>query len=109
MLHTTTREKLNTRIFKAIHGRHLIYNTWWDKHIGLFLGRGWRKSFYYRGTAGLLAKIVLLNVRVLHRLRGPIEDLLNARGVEEQRAIYEQKIERRIWTPWLRWFLSRSF
>jgi S-adenosylmethionine-diacylglycerol 3-amino-3-carboxypropyl transferase len=208
MIHTrTTRQKLNTRIFKAVHGRNLIYNTcwedpaldrvalklgpddklvvitsagcnaldyllagagevhavdvnpiqnallelkraailgldhdaffelfgrgrspharqmyqdalrrrlspraqvYWDKHISFFLGKGWRKSFYYRGTSGLLAKLVLMNVHVLHRLRKPIQALLDAGTVEEQRTIYESNIRPRIWTPWLRWFLSRS-
>jgi S-adenosylmethionine-diacylglycerol 3-amino-3-carboxypropyl transferase len=46
--------------------------TYWDRHIGLFRGRGWRGSFYYRGTAGLLARLVLMNAHMLHRLREPI-------------------------------------
>jgi S-adenosylmethionine-diacylglycerol 3-amino-3-carboxypropyl transferase len=82
--------------------------AYWDKHIVFFQGKGWRRSFYYRGTSGLLAKLVLVNARVLHRLREPIEELLNAKTVEEQRAVYEDKIQDRIWTPWLRWFLSRT-
>jgi S-adenosylmethionine-diacylglycerol 3-amino-3-carboxypropyl transferase len=208
MLHRTAREKFNTRIFKAVHRRNLIYNTcwedpaldrvalrlgpsdrvlvitsagcnaldyllagagevnavdvnpiqnallelkraavlkldheaffelfglgrtpqarqmyrdalraelspvardYWDRHIGFFLGRGWRKSFYYRGTSGLLAKVVLTNAQVLHRLREPIQALLDAGSVEEQRRIYEERIKPRIWTRYLRWFLSRSF
>ena len=52
--------------------------AYWDKHIGFFLGKGWRKSFYYRGTSGLLAKLVLINAQVLHRLREPIQELLDA-------------------------------
>jgi S-adenosylmethionine-diacylglycerol 3-amino-3-carboxypropyl transferase len=83
--------------------------AYWDKHISFFRGKGWRKSFYYRGTSGLLAKLVLMNVHVLHRLRDPIQELLEAQTIEQQRAVYEEKIKRRIWTPWLRWFLSRSF
>jgi S-adenosylmethionine-diacylglycerol 3-amino-3-carboxypropyl transferase len=86
-----------------------VARAYWDRHIGFFLGRGWRKSFYYRGTSGLLAKLVLTNAQVLHRLREPIQELLEASTVDEQRAIYEEKIKPRIWTPWLRWFLSRSF
>jgi S-adenosylmethionine-diacylglycerol 3-amino-3-carboxypropyl transferase len=207
MLRTTKKERLNTRIFKAVHGKNLIYNTcwedpaldrvalqlqpddrvvvitsagcnaldyllagtgevnavdvnpiqnallelkvaaaknldyeaffalfgrgyspwarqmyrdalrpelsrssraYWDRHTAFFLGKGWRRSFYYRGTSGLLAKLVLTNVQVLHRLRGPIDQLLAATTVEEQAAIYNTKIRHRIWTPWLRWFLSRS-
>jgi S-adenosylmethionine-diacylglycerol 3-amino-3-carboxypropyl transferase len=207
MLQTTKKERINTRIFKAVHGKNLIYNTcwedpaldrialqlkpddrlvvissagcnaldyllagagevnavdvnpiqnallelkviaarnldydsffalfgrgyspsarqmyvdtlreelsrtaraYWDRHIAFFGGRGWRKSFYFHGTSGLLAKLILTNVQVLHRLRGPIEQLLAAKSVEEQAAIYDAKIRNRIWTPWLRWFLSRS-
>ncbi|MFO0927432.1 MAG: BtaA family protein [Gemmataceae bacterium] len=86
-----------------------VARAYWDRHIGFFAGKGWRKSFYYRGTAGLLAKLVLVNAQVLHRLREPICQLLEARTIEEQRAIYDERIRARIWTPWLRWFLSRSF
>lgn len=85
-----------------------VAQAYWDRNIKFFLGRGWRKSFYYRGTSGLLAKIVLLNAQLLHRLRGPIEKLLEAESVAEQREIYEKHIQPRIWTPWLKWFLSRS-
>jgi S-adenosylmethionine-diacylglycerol 3-amino-3-carboxypropyl transferase len=81
--------------------------AYWDGHIAFFLGKGWRKSFYYRGTAGLVAKLVLVNAHVLHRLRQPIEALLAARAVAEQRAVYLARIRDRIWTPWLRWFLNR--
>jgi S-adenosylmethionine-diacylglycerol 3-amino-3-carboxypropyl transferase len=91
--------------------RHLSprARAYWDKHINFFAGKGWRKSFYYRGTSGLLAKLVLTNAHVLHRLREAIQELLDATTVAQQRAIYENSIKRKIWTPWLRWFLSRSF
>jgi S-adenosylmethionine-diacylglycerol 3-amino-3-carboxypropyl transferase len=82
--------------------------AYWDRHIGFFLGKGWRKSFYYRGTSGLLAKLVLTNAQVLHRLRRPIDELLAAGSIDEQAEIYNAKIRPRIWTPWLRWFLSRG-
>jgi S-adenosylmethionine-diacylglycerol 3-amino-3-carboxypropyl transferase len=82
---------------------------YWDKHIDFFLGKGWRQSFYYRGTSGLLAQLALTNARVFHRLQDPIERLLAARTLEEQRDIYHARIRDRFWTPWLKWFLSRSF
>ena len=104
---------------RSPYARQMYYDTirpalsaparaYWDKHIGFFLGKGWRKSFYFRGTSGLLAKLVLVNAHVAHQLRDPIEELLDARSVEEQREIYQSKIRHRIWTPWLKWFLSRS-
>jgi S-adenosylmethionine-diacylglycerol 3-amino-3-carboxypropyl transferase len=81
---------------------------YWDKHIVFFRGRGWRKSFYYRGTSGLLAKLALVNAQMLQRLRKPIEGLLAATTIEEQREVYHRSIRDRMWTPWLKWFLSRS-
>src|SRR5262249_37626705 len=81
---------------------------YWDKHIAFFLGTGWRGSFYYRGTSGLLAKIALTNAQVLQRLRRPIEMLLAARTLDEQRAVYHDRIRGRLWKPWLKWFMSRS-
>jgi S-adenosylmethionine-diacylglycerol 3-amino-3-carboxypropyl transferase len=90
--------------------RHLSPRAtrYWDRHIHFFLGRGWRGSFYYRGTSGLLAKLALVNAQVLHRLRDGIDALLEARTLDEQRAVYESRIRPRLWTRWLRWWLSRS-
>ncbi|MBY0232784.1 MAG: BtaA family protein [Gemmataceae bacterium] len=83
--------------------------AYWDKHIAMFLGKGWRKSFYYRGTSGLLARLVMINANVLQRLRDPLEAMLAAKTLDEQRAIYERQIKGRLWTPFLRWFIARSF
>jgi S-adenosylmethionine-diacylglycerol 3-amino-3-carboxypropyl transferase len=83
--------------------------AYWDRRISFFEGARWGRSFYYRGTSGLLAKLVLTNMHLLHRLREPMEALLAATTVEQQREVYERRIKPRIWTPWLKWFLSRSF
>jgi S-adenosylmethionine-diacylglycerol 3-amino-3-carboxypropyl transferase len=85
-----------------------VARAYWDKHFDFFDGKGWRRSFYYRGTSGLLAKLVLTNARVLHRMHDAIEELLDAKTVEEQRLLYETKVRDKLWTPWLRWFLSRT-
>src|SRR5262249_52281407 len=58
-----------------------VAQDYWDSHIGFFAGKGWRRSFYYRGTSGLLAKLVLVNARVLHRMHDAIDELLGARTV----------------------------
>ncbi len=81
--------------------------AYWDKHIGFFTGWGWRKSFYFHGTAGLLAKLIVDRARVLKRLRRPMEELLRAETVAEQRRVYEEQIRDRLWTRGLKWFLSR--
>lgn len=81
---------------------------YWDKKIGFFSGRGWRQSFYYHGTCGLFAKLLLTNTVVVQRLRGPLEEMLEAKTIDEQRAVYE-KIKPKLWKPWVKWFLSRNF
>jgi S-adenosylmethionine-diacylglycerol 3-amino-3-carboxypropyl transferase len=80
---------------------------YWDKHIDFFMGRGWRKSFYYRGTSGFFAKVVTSKARLLQRLRKPIEDMLQAKTIDEQREIYETRIRDRLWTRTTRWFVSQ--
>jgi S-adenosylmethionine-diacylglycerol 3-amino-3-carboxypropyl transferase len=97
MYHDTLRGQLSRRS-----------RAYWDRHIRFFLGKGWRSSFYYRGTSGLLAKLALVNVR-LRRLRKPVDRLLATSSLDEQRSIYESSIRDRLWSRSLRWFLSRSF
>ena len=75
---------------KAIYEKSLKPNLssearqYWDKNISLFYGKGWRKSFYYRGTSGLLAKLVLTHANVFQRLKKPIAELLEAKTIEQQ-------------------------
>src|SRR5262249_52578290 len=80
---------------------------WWDRHIDFFEGRSWHQSFYYRGTAGFGVKLVLRLVRGLRDLWDAVEALLEARTVDEQREVYESRLRDRLWTPWLKWFLSQ--
>lgn len=82
---------------------------YWDKNIRFFNGKGWRKSFYHRGTSGLLAKIILTHATTIAGLKEPIQKLLEANTIEEQTSVYEKSIKPRIWTKWLKWFLSRNF
>jgi len=105
-------------------GRHpratLLYNrdlrpnisetsqVYWDRNIHFFNGKGWRDSFYYRGTSGLLAKFLMMHLFHVKALRKPLEDLINARSLSEQRGIYDAEIKPRLWTKWMHWTLSRD-
>jgi S-adenosylmethionine-diacylglycerol 3-amino-3-carboxypropyl transferase len=80
---------------------------WWDRHIGLFAGRAWHRSFYYRGTSGFGARLVVRLVRRLRSVWEGVEALLEAKSVDEQREIYESKLRDRLWTPWMKWVLSQ--
>ncbi len=96
MYHDALRQQLTPR------SQH-----YWDRYIAFFGGKGWRRSFYYRGTSGFFAKLLMVKAGAMQRLRQPIEDLLQAQTIEEQREIYETKLRDRLWTHWMRWFLAR--
>ena len=57
---------------------------YWDKYIKYFSGSGLRKSFYYRGTSGLLAYSVMRFLRLRSRIRKNLEQLFRASNLEEQ-------------------------
>lgn len=82
--------------------------TFWDRHIEFFTGRGWRDSFYFRGTSGTFAKLVNGYVDRVAKVRDAIEEILGAANVEEQRAIYEKMLRDVVWTRSVRWAVSRD-
>ncbi len=83
--------------------------AWWDRKIGYFAGRGWRSSFYYRGTSGLFAKLVMTKMHLFGRMRQPISDFLGAKSIEEQADVWMSRLHKKVLTPSMRWFLGRRF
>lgn len=81
---------------------------WWDERINWFAGEGWRDSFYYRGLAGLAARLMRARIDANGKLRQAVCDLLAARSLEEQREIYDRHVEQALWTGSVRWVLGRQ-
>jgi S-adenosylmethionine-diacylglycerol 3-amino-3-carboxypropyl transferase len=79
----------------------------WDRRCAWFEGR--RGSFYFNGLAGTVARAFHAYLRLRPKLRTQINALFEAASLEEQRAIYDQKIAPILWGPALRWTLSRQF
>ncbi len=83
--------------------------AWWDRKIDFFEGGDrWRHSFYYHGTAGFAVKLIVGLVRNLKKAWAAVEALMAARTIDEQRDVYETRLRDRLWTPWMKWFLSQS-
>ena len=63
-----------------------------------------------RGLLWVLIPLSILGGLFLVWQGVPVNNLpyLAATTVEEQAEVYNSKIRHKIWTPWLRWFLSRS-
>jgi S-adenosylmethionine-diacylglycerol 3-amino-3-carboxypropyl transferase len=91
--------------------RTLLSNSaraYWDRHIDFFAGVGWRRSFYFRGTAGTFARLINVYIDSISKTRDEIMELLNAPTVEKQREIYERRLKDVFWKPMLRWAVRRD-
>lgn len=80
---------------------------WWDRHANWFTSR--RGSFYFHGLSGLVARGVRAYFATRPRLRVAMNDLLGARDVAEQQAIYDARIAPQLWSKPVNWVISRQF
>jgi S-adenosylmethionine-diacylglycerol 3-amino-3-carboxypropyl transferase len=83
--------------------------NFWDRHGKFFKGVGRRDSFYFRGTSGLFAWMVNGYINRVARIRSSINEILDARNVEEQREIYQRaKLRESLFRPMVQWLLRRD-
>jgi S-adenosylmethionine-diacylglycerol 3-amino-3-carboxypropyl transferase len=80
----------------------------WDRKIGYFCGALGRPSFYFRGTAGLVAYAVKLYMDKVRKMGDYIDEILEAPTLEEQRYIYEAHLKDRFWSPLVRWLVKSN-
>ncbi|MBL9145881.1 MAG: BtaA family protein [Verrucomicrobiaceae bacterium] len=80
---------------------------YWDQNIRMFDPATMRGSFYYHGTAGTAAWLMMKALfRSRHTLRDLASCLLEAESLEEQADIYRQ-IEPEIWNWLCRWLVRQ--
>jgi S-adenosylmethionine-diacylglycerol 3-amino-3-carboxypropyl transferase len=79
----------------------------WDRRGSYFAGRH-PSSFYFRGTAGVVARAMNLYLDRVVRARAGIEALLEAPTVDAQREIYDRELRPRLWTPLLTWIAGHD-
>ncbi len=78
----------------------------WDKKIKLFDHP--HRTFYFRGTSGYFARLMNFYADRILNIRRHVNDLLEAKTVEEQRRIYEDHLHDRLW-PWsVRFIIKRD-
>jgi S-adenosylmethionine-diacylglycerol 3-amino-3-carboxypropyl transferase len=99
---------------RTLYRRHLRASLseptrmYWDRHIGMFSGKGRRPSFYFHGTSGILAWMINVYIDRVAKVRNSIDAILDARSLDEQRQIYDRDLQRAFWTRFLRWSLKRN-
>jgi S-adenosylmethionine-diacylglycerol 3-amino-3-carboxypropyl transferase len=81
---------------------------YWDRFINFFAGSGWRRSFYFRGTAGTFARAVNTYVDKVVRVRDTLDAAFAAPDLETQAEIYHRQLKPKFWKPFLRWLLRRN-
>lgn len=80
--------------------------TWWDERTHWFTRKD--TGFYFRGLSGLVARGVRAYFAARPRLRDAIEDLLGARDLVQQRAIYDRRIAPALWNGPVNWLIARQ-
>lgn len=84
--------------------------TWskafWDKKIKWFDNR--RKTFYYRGTSGTIARMIGTYIDKVIRVRPHVDSLINADSVEEQKQIYETHLKQKFWSALMKFTMNRD-
>ena len=75
--------------------------TYWDKNINYFSGKGVRKSFYEHSTSGVFAWLFINYVKLNKTNRVLLNQMFDTENLEAQREIYLQ-LEKRIITNFMR-------
>ncbi len=80
---------------------------YWDKWIKRFFDNK-KRPFYFRGTAGTFARFIKFYFDKVIRVRPQVEAILNAKTIEEQRAIFDEELRQKVWSRSLRFALGRD-
>ncbi|MBL9117564.1 MAG: BtaA family protein [Verrucomicrobiaceae bacterium] len=86
---------------------HPITRAWWDKQIAMFDPGSLKKTFYYHGTSGLAAWLMVH--AALHTKPKVLElakRLLNCTSLTEQRELYDH-LEPMVWGRFSSWFVRQ--
>lgn len=78
----------------------------WDKKIKWFDNR--RKTFYYRGTSGAIARMIRMYTDSIIRVRPHLDSLMNAESVDEQKEIYDNHLKKKFWSGIMKFAMNRD-
>lgn len=81
---------------------------YWDQRQHWFAGSEWWHSFYFRGTTGLVARLINFYIDRVAGVREAITALLQSGSVDEQQDIYESQLRQGFWTGMIRWLMDRD-
>lgn len=85
-----------------------VAQRYWDRHIVYFARKGWRRTFYFRGTSGFFARLMNAYIDHVARVRDGIEALFDACSLDEQRDIYHRYLRCAVRKRFVRWLLRQD-
>lgn len=96
------------KVYEEKLRQHL--DTWardfWDRKIKFFDNP--RKTFYYRGSSGAFARLMSVYTNRVIKVRQALDELLEAKTLEEQQRIYEQELQEKFWTGLMKFAMNRD-
>lgn len=78
----------------------------WDERLQWFSRQ--QGGLYFQGLAGVVARAFHAYLKVRPQLAAGIGDLFQAQSLEEQRAIYDARVQPLMWGSGMNWTLSRQ-
>lgn len=78
----------------------------WDRKIKWFDNR--RRTFYFRGTSGTFARLMKIYTDKVIRVRPYLDQILDAKTIEEQAEIYNTKLKDKFWSNLVKFTLNRD-
>jgi S-adenosylmethionine-diacylglycerol 3-amino-3-carboxypropyl transferase len=78
----------------------------WDKKINWFDND--RKSFYFCGTSGAVARMMKAYTDHVINVRPYLEQLLDAESIQRQREIYDRHLKKKFWSGLIKFTLNRD-
>jgi S-adenosylmethionine-diacylglycerol 3-amino-3-carboxypropyl transferase len=79
---------------------------YWDTKSGWFTGSSNTGGLYFRGLSGYVARIFHWYLRAAPGLRSGVAALLESASLDEQREIFDSKVQRHLWNNRMNWVLS---
>ncbi len=79
---------------------------YWDRHGRWFMPTSSRGSFYFHSLSGIVARAFRGYLDLRPRLRTAVEELLEAKTLEQQCDIYDRRAAPHMWGRGMNWALS---
>jgi S-adenosylmethionine-diacylglycerol 3-amino-3-carboxypropyl transferase len=80
--------------------------AFWDRRAAWFGSPN--GSFYFHGLSGVVARVFHTYLKVRPRLAESVRELFETSSLAEQRHVYDTRVQPLIWTPSVKWTLSRQ-